>query len=110
MHQKWNSAGSVPPDMNFLRKPLDNAGIDFEGEPVMPVPFSDCRIRSFSEEKPLTRMLHGLCPFSEVAAEGVIYQIIAFSYQLALECMDEDIISELESRKRILQEIKELSQ
>lgn len=70
------------------------------------IPFADFRISGFERGRPLSKTLIGKSVLGE-PSHGAIINIIAFSYQLSFECMNEQIFRDLDERKRLLKELKE---
>jgi hypothetical protein len=56
-----------------------------------PIPFYDCRIKSFQEPSPLVKTLADQVLLMRIFNEGVIVNIIAFCYQLAYQCQDDSL-------------------
>jgi hypothetical protein len=107
MHRRWLDAGaSASPDA--LRTPLERETLAAGEDALAPLPFHDCRIGGFESAQPLSKTLAGRYLVSE-SPGGVIEHIAAFSYQLAYECLNENLQAELARRKELLAEIRELS-
>ena len=70
-----------------------------------PIPFYNCIIIDFKDKRLLTdRQINNII-LSDSAKSGIIITITAFAYQLAFECLNENIFSKLEKRKEILKKI-----
>jgi hypothetical protein len=108
VHRAWLGAGSPGVNTGITRRPLERDSIQEAGEKGAPIPYYDCRISGFEKHRALTRTLAGRLVIDDISG-GVIYHIAAFSYQLAYECMNDDIHFDLDKRKDILREIRELT-
>ncbi|HQO02656.1 MAG TPA: hypothetical protein PLI62_10325 [Spirochaetota bacterium] len=109
LHRKWVLSGSPLQNNTTIRVPLNgtnhDSGDESEGSPI---PFSDCSIKEFQHTSPLLKTLAGMPVVTPDLNEGLIIHIIAFCYQLSFECQDESLIHDLQERKNILTQIKEL--
>ncbi len=108
MHALWAS-GTLRGNRALLRQALSReeaAGAEDTGRPI---PYSDCRITGFERNRSLSRVLTGRRLFDD-SSLGVILHAAAFSSQLAYECVNEDIHHDLDQRKGIIREIRELSE
>lgn len=107
MHRRWLEAGAgASPEAQ--RTPLERETLAAGEDALAPLPFHDCRIGGFESAQPLSKTLAGSYLVSE-SPGGVIEHIAAFSYQLAYECLNENLQAELARRKELLAEIRELS-
>ncbi len=107
-HQRWVESakpGAAPEkqEEGLTQKPA----ISFDADGA-PFPFYSCRVRGFERESPLSRILHDK-PIVQEMNGGVIGFMTAFCYQLALECINEELNNDLAERKNLLRELKELS-
>ena len=110
IHLRWVNTGSDVSNTLLIRTSLDSREETADGDDAgRPLPFYDCRIKGLQDSRPLTRLLTGQTLISDLYNDSLIVLVSSFSYQLAYECMDESLTSDLESRKRLLAEIKELS-
>jgi len=109
LHRKWVQAGSPLQNNTLLRVPFNgsihDSGDESEG---VPIPLSDCSIKEFQVTSPLLKTLAGMPILTPDLNDGLIISIIAFCYQLSFECQDESLIHDLQERKNILIQIKEL--
>ena len=107
MHRRWLASG-LTAQITDLRTPLDRETIASGEDALAPLPFHDCRIAGFESARPLSKSLIGRYLVSE-SPGGVMEHIAAFSYQLAHECINDNILAELARRRELLAEIRELS-
>ncbi len=107
-HRLWAQTGLKPGDTPVTRTPLGRT--DREEPPPAdgrPLPYHDCRIRSFQGNSPLVKTLFGIPVIKRDFTGGIIIMIMAFCYQLALECGDESIQGDLEYRKKLLSTLRQ---
>ncbi len=110
LHRTWARLGRSLPDSKLIRIPLaDRGSLDDAGANGHPIPFYDCRIKGFQEPSPLVKTLAGSGIINADFNEGIIVNIIAFCYQLAYQCQDESLARDLDTRKSIIAEIKNLT-
>ncbi len=107
MHQRWRAARTAA-EMEVLRSPLERETLAAGEDAVAPLPFHDCRISGFENARALSKTLAGRYLVAD-SPGGLIEHIAAFAYQLAYECRNENIETELSRRKELLAEIRELS-
>ncbi|TAL33831.1 MAG: hypothetical protein EPN93_13180 [Spirochaetes bacterium] len=108
LHQRWIDAGGNAASPIASREPLTRKpSVSFDEEGV-PIPYYQCTVRAFEREASLSRTLHDK-PVAQAMDGGLIGFIAAFAYQLALECMNEELYNDLAERKNLLRELKELS-
>jgi hypothetical protein len=107
-HQRWIETAIDRPAPERQDGPLvEKPALSFDADGA-PLPFYNCKIRGFERETLLSKLLHDKPVVQEVNG-GLIGLITAFCYQLALECMNEELYSDLSERKNLLRELKELS-
>ncbi len=110
LHRIWARLGNSLSDSKLIRIPLtDRGSLDDKETNGHPIPFYDCRIKSFQEPSPLMKTLAGSGIINADFNEGVIVNIIAFCYQLAYQCQDDSLSRDLDTRKSIIAEIKDLT-
>ncbi|MDY6935334.1 MAG: hypothetical protein SVZ03_14060 [Spirochaetota bacterium] len=110
IHRRWKEKGSEISNTDLIRTPMDVKVAEREGvEGDRPIPFSDCRVIGLKDMRLLSDQLIGKSVLSNSLKGGIIIHIIAFSYQLANECIDEGILSRLDERREILRKIKEIN-
>lgn len=107
MHQRWAATGAAA-DMDALRSPLEREILAAGDDAVAPLPFHDCRISGFESARALSKTLVGRYLVAD-SPGCVIEHIAAFSYQLAYECLNENIQAELSRRKELVAEIRDLA-
>lgn len=107
LHKTWSATGSIAKEPGLLRTSLkERPSLEMErwGRPI---PFSDCRITGFEKSRSFSKLLVGKT-YIDANDGGIVPLVIAFTYQMAHECMNENIYEDLEDRKRILKELKNL--
>lgn len=90
------------------RTPLQRGVLAATSGTGLSIPFADFRISGFERARPLSKLLIGKSVLGE-PSHGAVIAVIAFSYQLAFECMNEQIYRDLDERKKLLQELREAS-
>lgn len=109
-HRKWSRMGKPLDRIAALRTPFDHGDRETLNEtPGRPLPFSDCRVMSLGSKFPLARTLAGMPVINADFNDGILIIIVAFCYQLAYECGDENIQGDLENRKNILSALRDLA-
>ncbi len=108
LHRKWMQTVRAGRNDKGARSPLERDAVQEGDDKGVPVPYYNCRITGFEKNRPLTRTLFGRTVMDDFPG-GIIQHLAAFSLQLAYECVNEDILYDLEKRKELLREIKELS-
>ncbi len=109
-HKKWIMHESRLRDVEDIRTPLRSMEVDeFYEDTGRPLPFYDCTIKGFQNGPSLSKLQKGKSLISNAMDEGVFVEIIAFCYQMAYECRDDEIFNDLNERKDLLKRIKELS-
>lgn len=107
LHNKWNldmgflkSSEEVIMPLQKIRSADDSRGI--------PIPYFDCKITGFEKGRLLSKSLFGKTVLVDIS-QGVFIHCMAFAYQLAYECMSEQLLNELQERKNILDKLKEIA-
>jgi hypothetical protein len=109
LHRDWVKSGAALRDSGIIRSPLAERGLEEgAGKGGRPIPFYDCRIKQLRDPSPLAKSVTDLRVINPDLNDGFVVHVIAFAYQMALECQDETVLRDLESRKAIIVEIKEL--
>jgi hypothetical protein len=108
LHQRWiDAGGSASPPKSFIEPLIRKPSVSLDEEGI-PIPYYQCTVRAFERESPLSKALHDR-PVAQGMDGGLIGFIAAFAYQLALECMNEELYNDLAERKNLLRELKELT-
>jgi len=109
LHKLWVFYGKTMKDENILRKPIDDPDItDEEYNRGIPIPFYDSIIKEIDNTNPLNKKLIDNILIDDKHEEGLFVNAIAFSYQLAYECFNERIYTDINARKAIIQKIREM--
>jgi hypothetical protein len=110
MHKKWLMHEGTLKDADDIRTPLSGREVDeFYKDIGQPIPFYDCTIKGFQKGPLLSKLLSGKQVIGNTIQEGVLSEIIAFCYQIAHECKDDEVLNDLENRRDLLRRIKELT-
>lgn len=108
-HREWTGKGAKIQNPADLRTPLsDGEDNDFYTETGRPIPFYDCMIKSGGEGVNLAKTLINKYVVGDAIHNEAIFQIAAFSYQLAYECEEEHLFNDLKNRKELLRQIDEV--
>ena len=108
LHTTWCGLGAAARDPELLRIPLSERP-SFETEAIgRPFPFFDCKINGFQRPSPLDKGLVGRALVDNME-NGVFPFLVGFCYQLAWECMHFELLEDLEERKKIIRELRELA-
>jgi hypothetical protein len=109
-HKNWARRGKPSSDVSSMRVPLDKASRDSElKQGLRTLPFHDCRFKAFHEPTPLSKSYAGQCIINQDFNDGLLMTITAFCYQVAYECGNDEILADIEERKKILKTLRELS-
>ena len=109
-HRKWVLLGKPVSSAAAPPVPLDGSARESLNENSgRPVPFGGCRLVSAGSKAVLARTLAGLPVINDDFNDGILIIVVAFCYQLAHECGDENIQGDLENRKSILSTLRELA-
>ncbi|HPA71560.1 MAG TPA: solute carrier family 23 protein, partial [Spirochaetota bacterium] len=109
-HRKWVLLGKPVSGAAAPPVPLDGSARESLNENSgRPVPFGGCRLVSAGSKAVLARTLAGLPVINDDFNDGILIIVVAFCYQLAHECGDENIQGDLENRKSILSTLRELA-
>lgn len=109
-HRIWaagvrKDGDASPPE----RTPLEK-GLSVHHEKVgRPIPWHDCRVAGFEKNFPLAKSLIGRDVLSISDDTGLLSIICAFCYQIAYVCLSDGIARDLEERKRIMRELREIT-
>ncbi len=110
-HKNWVRRGRPASDISAMRVPLDKASRDSElKEGLRALPYHDCRFKALHEATPLVKSFSGQAILHPDFNEGLMVVITAFCYQMAYECGNDEIIADLEERKKILKTLRELAE
>ncbi|MBN2039226.1 MAG: hypothetical protein JW864_04235 [Spirochaetes bacterium] len=105
-HRIWILNGKKPDDYQQIFTPVRNIP---ENEKGAPLPYYNCSIIDFKDNRLLTDKLKGKYILTESTRSGLLINVTALAYQLAYECLNDNIQTRLERRKDILKEIKNLN-
>lgn len=108
-HKKWLMHDGKLRDVEDIRTPRKRGEYEFYEETGRPLPFYDCTIKGFQNGTALSNLHKGKGLVSNGIGEGIFVEIIAFCYQIAYECKDDEILNDLSERKDLLRRIKELA-
>lgn len=110
-HKNWARRGRPASDVSAMRVPLEKAARDSELKQGMrALPYHDCRFKALHDATPLVKSFSGQPIINPDFNEGLMVFITAFCYQMAYECGDDEIIADLEERKKILKTLRELAE
>ncbi len=111
IHCRWILDGDVLKKQDILKTPLDIHDDDSEAEKidVKPIPFYNYKVIGFKESRILSKHLLGKSVLTDSLKGGIYIYIMAFAYQIAYECKNENILSRISKGKEITRKIKELS-
>ncbi len=106
MHKKWTVSENKESLREGLRTPVAREKYNFDNP--LPLPFSDCVITGFERAELLSLTLIGKILIDETCRDGVVVDIISFSYQLAYECFNTKVFYDLDQRKTLMKRLKDL--
>jgi hypothetical protein len=110
LHRRWVLHGSPMDDAHTIRKPLDITELGTQNmESGRPIPFYDCVIIGFQKARPLSKSLIRKPILDNSLYGGIYVQMASFCAQMAYECLNDGIYSDLDERNRILREIRDIS-
>ncbi|MCX7678968.1 MAG: hypothetical protein N2316_07090 [Spirochaetes bacterium] len=110
-HKKWLHYSHKAIEMSILRVPLDNNARELElKDGLRAIPYNDCRFKALHDITPLSKSYAGYPIINKDLNEGLLILITAFCYQIAYECGSDEIIADLEERKKILKTLRELAE
>ena len=108
LHRTWVFNGCLQQNTEIMTTPLERNELEEEKETGRPIPYYNCRVTDFHNSGILTKQLLGKSILTDSIKGGIFIHIIAFLYQLAYECMNENIFKKLDERKEIIRKIKDL--
>ncbi len=110
-YKNWVRRGRPASDISAKRIPLDQSTRDSElREGLRALPYYDCRFKALHDSTPLVKSFSGHAIINPDFNEGLIVSITAFCYQIAYECGNDEILADLEERKKILKTLRELAE
>jgi len=107
-HGNWIARGKNLQTRSIIRTPLKPAVEVLITEEGYPLPFFDCSIKGFEDNRPLSARLEGKRVITDSMRDGVFVHIIAFAYQLCYECMNERFSRDMAERKKLLGALKDI--
>ncbi len=110
LHRRWVLNGSPMKDAASIRQPLDMAELAVQNTDTgRPIPFYDCVIIGFQKARPLSKSLFRKPILDNSLYGGIFVQMASFCVQMAYECLNDGIYTDLDERNRILREIRDIS-
>ncbi|PKL36215.1 MAG: hypothetical protein CVV44_18535 [Spirochaetae bacterium HGW-Spirochaetae-1] len=108
-HRLWIFYGNQASGKGMIRRPLERTDLAGEREEGRPLPFYDCSIIRIESGTALSDQLVGKKVLGNSSGEGIIGYIISYAFQIAHQCGNSRLLSDLEERKKILRRIQDLS-
>ena len=108
-HKLWIYNGKVLKDPSVIRHPLEPAVIETEDESKeRPLPFYECTITDGPRGPLLDKNVIGRRILNVAMNDGIYIKLTAFCFQVAGECFNKKILSDMTHRKDLLAELKKL--
>lgn len=109
-HKKWIDNDEKIQNPDDIRTALSDAeDSNFYAGIGRPIPFYDCMIKGGHEGTILSKTLINKFVAGAGIGNEAIFQIAAFSYQLAYECEEEKLFNDMKNRKSLLNQIDQVS-
>ena len=107
-HSNWIARGKNLQTRSIIRTPLKPAAEVITIPEGYPLPFFDCSIKGFEDNRPLGARLAGKRVVTDSMKDGVFVHIVAFAYQVCYECMNERFARDMSERKKLLIALKDV--
>lgn len=109
-HRRWVLKGSPLDDPDIIRNPVQADDlVSPDMEKGRPIPFYDCTVIGFQKARPLSKSIMRKQVLDNSLYGGIYVQMTSFCFQMAYECLNDGIYSDLDERNRILREIRDIS-
>ncbi len=107
-HREWLKSEVKSLDSLSIRRSLPYESPFDIPQDGYPFPFHDCCIEGVENKASANRIIGGKSVIGDSIRDSIIKNILAFCFQLAAECHDDNLSADFDKRKEILRKIKEL--
>jgi hypothetical protein len=106
-HRRWTSFRARLADPDLLRVSIKERDLSANDEQDRPIPYSDCVIKEVETGTVLVNELAGKRVLEDSLRDGVFINMNAFAYQVAYDCLNDDILHDLEEMKSLMKRIEQ---
>src|SRR5208283_5321682 len=91
-HRRWTSFHAGPAGPDLTRESIKERDLSAKSEQDRPIPYFDCVIKEVANETALVSELIGKRVLEDSLSDGVYVRMNAFAYQVAYECLNDNIL------------------